>query len=449
MRPYLVVATAAAIAAAALAAAADESPLTTANVTREAFGQPLVRLPADQRESFLRGRSVFRRNWVVAPSSDPQADGLGPFYNRISCIACHAANGKGHAPDGPHERAGALLVRLSVPGTDAHGGPRPHPVYGDQLREEAIPGVPAPGRVAIAWREHAVWLADGTRVGLRAPVVRFRELAYGPLDGVRTSARVGPAVFGLGLLEAVPATALQDLARAAKPDGVRGKVNLVYDPETGHMLPGRFGLKANRATLRDQIAAAMQGDLGITSTLVPRQNCTPTQRACLSAPDGGVPELTDAQLDNLQRYLTYLAPPAPRGSDRPQVRQGAIVFRAAGCAVCHVPQLQVASHPLLGELAPATIAPYTDLLVHDMGKGLADGRPDYGATGRQWRTAPLWGAGLLKRMNERAGFLHDGRARDVQEAILWHSGEGEAARRRYMRLSPDERALLLAFIDSL
>ena len=431
------------------AAAAVDVPLTTSVTTREAFGQPLPLLPAAGRDSFGRGRALFRQNWVIAPSSDDAVDGLGPFYNRISCIACHAANGRGHAPDGPAERAGALFVRLSVPGTDAHGGPRPHPVYGDQFREAAIPGVPAPGRVAITWREHAVRLADGTRVRLRAPAIAFHELAYGPLGHVLTSARVGSPVFGLGLLEAVPDTALVQLAQAAKPDGVRGHLNLVFDAVTGRMLPGRFGMKANRATVRDQIAAAMQGDLGITSALAPAQNCTPTQHACLAAPAGGAPELTDAQLDDLQHYLTYLAPPAPRGVDRPDVQRGAVVFRTTGCAVCHVPALPLGRHPLLGELGPATIAPYTDLLVHDMGPGLADGRPDYGAGGREWRTAPLWGAGLLKRMNERAGLLHDGRARDAQEAVLWHGGEGAAARDRYARLSAADRAALLAFLDAL
>ncbi|MFC3377660.1 di-heme oxidoredictase family protein [Rugamonas sp. CCM 8940] len=191
-----------------LSAAASEPPsLVTGNTTREAFAQPLAQLPPALRESFQRGRSLFRQNWVIAPAADAQVDGLGPFYNRISCIACHSANGKGHAPDGPNERAGALLVRLSVPGVDDHGGPKPHPVYGDQFREASIPGVPAPGRVSIAWPARlarTVTLAGGAKVRLRAPQIRFHELAYGPLQRPLTSARVGPVVFGLGLLAAVP-----------------------------------------------------------------------------------------------------------------------------------------------------------------------------------------------------------------------------------------------------
>ncbi|MES2077489.1 MAG: di-heme oxidoredictase family protein [Pseudomonadota bacterium] len=440
--------------------------LATTNTTREAFAQPLAQLPPALRESFQRGRSLFRQNWVIAPAADAQVDGLGPFYNRISCIACHSANGKGHAPDGPNERAGALLVRLSVPGVDGHGGPKPHPVYGDQFREASIPGVPAPGRVSIAWPARlarTVTLAGGATVRLRAPQIRFHALGYGPLQRPLTSARIGPAVFGLGLLEAVPDEVLEQLAREAKPDGVKGRLNRVYDSQSGTMVYGRFGLKANRSTLRDQIAGAMAGDLGITSPLYPQQGCTAGQHACLAAPTGGEPELTAAQLDDLETYLNFLAPPAPRtgaqrgqaqaGGQAPpprdQIRHGAQLFATSGCVVCHRPQLPLGAHPQIPGLAGASIAPYTDLLLHDMGPGLADGRPDYAAGGRDWRTAPLWGAGLLRQMNERAGYLHDGRARDLQEAILWHGGEGGAAQRRYVRLSAKERDALLAFINSL
>jgi len=431
------------------AVALASGPYATTNVTREAFSQPLPQLPESLRDSFARGRSLFRQNWVIAPARDSEVDGLGPLYNRISCIACHAANGKGHAPDDPRERAGSLLVRLSVAGKDAHGGPQPHPVYGDQFNEASIPGVPAEGRVSVSWRSHQVTLAGGEKVSLRQPRLRFHELGYGPLGKVMTSARVGPPVFGLGLLEAVPEQTLLTLAQQAPAGAVRGRINRVYDVQSGQTVSGRFGLKANRSTLRDQIAAAMAGDLGITSTLMPHDGCMPAQTACLQAPHGGIPELSDQQLDDLTIYLSFLAPPAARDTDRTDVKRGAQLFKAAGCVACHRPQLPLAQHPLLGDLSGTEIAPYTDLLLHDMGPGLADGRPDYLANGRQWRTAPLWGAGLLRKMNERAGYLHDGRARNVQEAILWHGGEAQAARRRYMQLTAEERKALLAFIDAL
>ncbi len=435
--------------AASPAVARDAEPIAVASATREAFSLPLPQMESGLKESFSRGRSLFRQNWVIAPARDEQVDGLGPFYNRISCIACHAANGKGHAPDGPGERASSLLVRLSAAGRDAHGGPKPHPVYGEQFREGSIPGVPGPGRLSVGWRTHQVRLAGGEKAALRAPILRFHELAYGPMGTVQTSARIGPAVFGLGLLEAVPDGVLEAMARERKPDGVKGKLNRVHDAQSGGTVIGRFGLKANRGSLRDQIAGAMSGDLGITSPLMPDENCTPTQAACRLAAHGGAPELSALQLDDLQVYLSFLAPPAARGQQRPEVKRGAQLFGTSGCTACHRPQLAVGKHPLLGELSGGTIAPYTDLLLHDMGPGLADRRPDFKASGREWRTPPLWGAGLLRQMNERAGYLHDGRARDLQEAILWHGGEAGAAQRRYVRLSVEERSALLAFINSL
>lgn len=441
----------------ALAAAPDSTPesapLATANTSREAFAQPLSLLPDSARESFFRGRSLFRQNWVIAPAGDDQVDGLGPLHNRISCIACHVANGKGHAPDGPNEKASFLLVRLSVAGTDVKGGPLPHPVYGEQLNEDAIPGVAPEGRVQIRWRERKVTLAGGEVVRLRSPQIGFRELAYGPLGEVQTSARVGSAVFGLGLLDAVPNEALEKLAAESKPDGVRGKLNRVYDTASDSEMPGRFGLKSNRSTLRDQIAGAMHGDLGITSTLFPQENCTATQHKCRQAASGKQAderaELSDRQLDELELYLAFLAPPLPRNASAPEVERGRRLFKDMGCAVCHRPQLPLGKHPLLGDLRGQHIAPYTDLLVHDMGPDLADHRPDYKAGGREWRTAPLWGAGLMKKMNERVGYLHDGRARNLQEAILWHGGEAKASQTRYIQAKSADRKSLLEFLNSL
>lgn len=429
------------------------TPLGTDNVTHEAFGQPLAGMPEVMREAFFRGRSLFRQNWVIAPAGDDQVDGLGPLHNRISCISCHVANGKGHAPNGPGEKASFLLVRLSVAGTDARGGPLPHPVYGDQFNEDAIPGVPPEGRVQIRWRERKVMLADGESVRLRSPQISLRDLAYGPLGKVQTSARIGPAVFGQGLLDAVPASALEKLAAETQANGVRGKLNQVYDAASAGMLPGRFGLKANRSTLRDQIAGAMHGDLGITSSLFPQENCMPTQHQCRQAPSGKAAdeaaELSRQQLDELETYLAFLAPPLARQSGAPEVEHGRRLFKDMGCAACHRPQLPLGKHALLGDLRGQSIAPYTDLLVHDLGPELADQRPDFKANGREWRTPPLWGAGLLKQMNARVGYLHDGRARNVQEAILWHGGTALPARETYRKAPRDQRKALLSFIDTL
>jgi len=428
-----------------LLASADTTHTAT---HREAFAQPFAGLDEGQLERFFRGRSLFRQAWVVAPSRDEAVDGLGPLYNRVSCIACHPKNGRGQAPaQGQPMRS--MLLRLSLPGHDAQGGPKPHPVYGDQLNELGVPGVPGEGRAHVYWQEHAVQLGDGETVMLRKPKVELRELAYGPMDAVLTSARVGPPVFGLGLLEAIDESTLRAMASEAKPDGVTGHVNAVWSVERQRAEAGRFGLKANQPDLRQQIAHAMLGDLGITSTLAPEQNCTPAQQTCAHAAQGGDPELDALQLGDLHFYLAHLAAPARRQQTEPAVMQGEKLFFAIGCTACHRPALVTGKHPLYPALTQQHIAPYTDLLLHDMGPGLADGREDYLANGRQWRTAALWGLGLSERITPSSGYLHDGRARTLEEAIVWHGGEAETARQRYVALGAQARQAIRAFLQSL
>lgn len=431
-----------------LVSALASADITHTAVNREAYAQPFAGLDEGQLERFFRGRSLFRQAWVVAPSRDEAVDGLGPLYNRVSCIACHPKNGRGQAPQ-QGEAMRSLLLRLSVPGRDAHGGPKPHPVYGDQLNDQGVPGVPGEGRAHVYWQEHAVQLGDGETVMLRMPRVELRELAYGPLDGVLTSARVGSPVFGLGLLEAIEASTLQAMAAEAKLDGVTGRVNQVWSVERQRAEVGRFGLKANQPDLRQQIAHAMLGDLGITSTLAPEQNCTPAQQACAQAPHGGEPELDAMQLGDLHFYLAHLAVPARRQQAEPAVVQGKKLFAAIGCTACHRPELVTGTHPLYPALSQQRIAPYTDLLLHDMGEGLADGREDFLANGREWRTPALWGLGLGERINPGSGYLHDGRARTLEEAIVWHGGEAQVAQQRYGGLGAKERAAIRAFLESL
>ncbi|MFV5216079.1 di-heme oxidoredictase family protein [Azonexus caeni] len=420
------------LAAVALAAAATPP--------RDLLTAPIPGMNGDETESFLRGRSLFRQSWVIAPARDQAVDGLGPLYNRLACISCHPRNGRGGAPENPAQRMQTMLVRLSVPGNP----PRPHPVYGEQLNEEGIPGVPGEGRAEVHWQYETLSLDDGSRVELRRPLLKFVDLAYGELGPVLTSPRVGPPVAGLGLLDAVPAATLAAMARETKADGVRGSVNRLGPRRQA----GRFGLKANSSDLRSQIAGAFHGDMSITSPLFPDENCSPAQTACRRAPDGGKPELSAAQLADITFYIAHLAPPARRDTEQPAVVRGNARFAEFGCAVCHRPTLRSgASRFRL--LAGRSFAPYTDLLLHDMGPGLADGRPDHAATGSQWRTAPLWGIGVLAAINEQVGYLHDGRARNFEEAILWHGGEAAVAQRRYRAASADARAELLAFLQSL
>nr|WP_255719613.1 di-heme oxidoredictase family protein [Pelomonas sp. P8] len=424
-------------------AAPGEPPWVVADASPEAFSHPL---PGRADEPFLRGRNLFRRAWLDGSRSAGDGRGLGPLYNRLSCVACHPANGRGRAPDGPDARVQSLLVRLSVPGTGPHGGQRPHPVYGDQFNEEGVIGVPGEGRVQIRWQAVAHRLVDGRIEWLRRPALSFTELGYGPLaaDGrrVQLSARVGPAVYGLGLLADVPEAALQALAATPRPDGVRGVLNRVWNPVTGRMEAGRFGWKANTADLTAQVVQAAAGDLGLTSRTLPEAGCGPAQPACrTAAATGDSPELDDAAARDLVAYMSGLAVPAPRGDGEPRIERGRMLFAAARCTACHQPTLpQPAGRP--------PVMPYTDLLLHDLGAGLADGRPDYRASGRQWRTAPLWGLGLVPVVNEHGDYLHDGRARGLREAVLWHDGEARAARLRFERLSDAEQGALLAFVAS-
>lgn len=433
----------------ALVAATVASALAEDTALREAYTQPLPGLPEADQERFFQGRSLFRQSWVVAPADD-RAAGLGPLYNRLACISCHQKNGRGRSPDGPDERMLSMLVRLSVPGRGAHGGPRPHPAYGDQLNEEGVPGVPGEGRAALSWVEGpSESLAGGETVRLRRPRISFANMAYGKPEHLLHSPRVGQSVYGLGLLEAVPAGTIEAMAHEAKADGVRGRTNRVWDVATARTVIGRFGFKANTSTLRQQIAGAFVGDLGITSPLFPDENCMPGQSACRRAPSSRHPELSAAELDAIEFYLANLAPPPRRRADDPQIMAGERLFADIGCATCHRPSLETGPNPRFPLTAGQRIAPYSDLLLHDMGRGLADGRPDYEASGRQWRTPPLWGIGLVPLINEHSQYLHDGRARNLQEAILWHGGEATPSRQRYARANASQRGAILAFLQSL
>jgi CxxC motif-containing protein (DUF1111 family) len=417
---------------------------------REAFTFPVGGLNDAAQDVFYRGRVEFLRSWAFPPAGGDNS-GLGPLYNRISCVACHEKDGRGRPPDSPDERMLSMLVRLSVPGVGPHGEPKPHPAYGTQLNEEGAPGVPGEGRAAMSWEEIAIALADGTTVPLRRPHIEFVDLAYGPLDGALFSPRVAPGVYGDGLLEAVPVSTLKRIAAEQTAKGLSGVLNEVYDVATGQMAPGRFGWKANSPTLKQQIAEAFFGDLGVTTPFFPEAQCAPAQAACRAAPKApNQPEVSAERLADIDFYNAHLAPPARRDANDPQILRGEAAFAAIGCAMCHVPILQTQAHPRFPQSLPAqTIAPYTDLLLHDMGEGLSDGRPDFRATGRQWRTPPLWGVGLVPIVNEHSFYLHDGRARSLEEAVLWHGGEGETARNAYSALPKAERESLLAFLRSL
>lgn len=418
----------------------------------EAFTFPMPNSPRAHQRPFSFGNRLFNTNWVMAPGSVKSFDGLGPMFNRVSCSGCHTLDGRGAPPANGEGPMDTMLIRLSTPGKSAEGGPIPHRAYGEQLSERANPGIPVEGRVRIDYDEVRGAYGDGTPFSLRKPSYKIEQPGYGPLgDDILISPRVAPHMVGLGLLQTVPDKTLTALADPddADKDGISGRVNRVWNQATQSRAIGRFGWKANQPTLTQQNAAAALGDIGLTTSLNPAENCSGAQASCAAAINGGAPEVSDEFLKKLTLYTMTIAVPQQRGASNPDVQRGARLFRSFGCAACHMPTLVTGENKDFPELSNQTIHAFTDLLLHDMGQGLADNRPDFEATGDEWRTAPLWGLGLVPTVNGHDRLLHDGRARGFAEAILWHGGEAEAAKEAFRTAPKDERDRLVTFLNSL
>lgn len=423
-----------------------------------AFSQPSANLSPSRRLDFSVGNSFFRNPWVPAPATTTARDGLGPLLNTNACQNCHIKDGRGHPPAAQAPSAASMLVRLSLPASAEQAetlkrlGVIPEPTYGGQLQDMANPGSVPEGKVRIAYRPLPVTFVDGYRVELRQPSLEISQLGYGPMHpDTLFSARVAPPMIGLGLLEAIAEDAI--LANAdpqdADGDGISGRANRVWDDARGQTVLGRFGWKAGQPTLNQQNAHAFAGDMGLTSSLLPADDCTAAQSACRATSQADEPEVSDNILASVLFYSRNLGVPARRDVDSAQVLQGKGLFHQAGCQGCHTPRFTTAADAAEAELANQLIRPYSDLLLHDMGPGLADNRSEFLADGREWRTPPLWGIGLTEAVNGHTQFLHDGRARNLLEAILWHGGEAETAKQQVLTFNADERAALLAFLNSL
>lgn len=432
-----------------------------------AFSSPAGNLGFEGERDFKLGDGIFKKEWVSAPSSTQASDGLGPLFNARACQRCHLKDGRGHPPESG-EKAVSMFLRLSVPPrTEAERAALaskallriPEPTYGGQLQNFAIQGIPAEGEMRITYEEIPVTLNGGETASLRKPHYQIDDLAYGPLaPDVMMSPRVAPPMIGVGLLEDIHPGDI--LAKAdpddANGDGISGRANMVRDPETGELTLGRFGWKASVATVRQQATEAFSGDIGISTMPVPAGygECTEAEKSCRQAPDGvqqqlGPVEAPDPVLDLVTFYSRNVGVPPRRDVDDPQVLQGKALFYAFGCASCHTPKYVTRRDAAQPEHRFQLIWPYTDLLLHDMGEGLADGRPVGDASGSEWRTAPLWGIGLTEAVSGHTFFLHDGRARNLLEAILWHGGEAEAASDKVVAATPDERKALIRFLESL
>ena len=435
---------------------------TVRKTDQNAFSLPSANLPPSRRVDFSVGNSFFRNPWVIAPATTTARDGLGPLFNTNACQNCHIKDGRGHPPPPDAANSVSMLVRLSIPDAPQYAkvieqlGVVPEPVYGGQFQDMAVPGVVPEGKVRVEYTPVPVRFKDGTEVELRKPVLQITQLGYGPMHpDTRFSARVAPPMIGLGLLEAIPEDAIlaNAAAQAKDKNGINGRPNRVWDDELQKTVIGRFGWKAGQPNLNQQNVHAFSGDMGLTTSLRPFDDCTDAQTACKQAPNGngpnGEPEVSDNILRLVLFYSRNLAVPARRGINDEQVLAGKNLFFQAGCQSCHTPKYTTAANAAEPELANQVIRPYSDLLLHDMGDGLADNRTEFQASGRDWRTPPLWGIGLTQAVSGHTQFLHDGRARNLLEAVLWHGGEAQAAQQQVLAFNAEQRAALLAFLNSL
>ncbi|MEM0947275.1 MAG: di-heme oxidoredictase family protein [Pseudomonadota bacterium] len=436
-------------------------------VLARAFSGRSSTIDLERGLDFEVGHGLFEKLWVSSPSSTLASDGLGPVYNARSCERCHVNAGRGHPPESTRDSNVSMLVRLSIPAggseeDDAIKGDLnalPEPNYGWQLQDLSIAGMPAEGRFSIAYEEIPISLSDGETATLRKPSYTLTNLAHGPLHPkAMLSPRVAQQMIGLGLLDAIPAA---DILAQADPEdadgnGISGRAQFVRSREFGTLMLGRFGHKAGQPSLREQTASAFHGDIGISSTLFPEGygDCTPSQARCRAAPDGNTDihdnaEIGDEALDLVLFYTANLAVPARRNVGDPSVLHGKRVFYETGCIHCHTPKFVTHRIPDRPEHSFQLIWPYSDLLLHDMGPGLADNRPEAVANGREWRTPPLWGIGLTQQVSGHTYFLHDGRARSLLEAVLWHGGEAETQRQRVVEMPKSDRDALVKFLESL
>ncbi|HVM88290.1 MAG TPA: di-heme oxidoredictase family protein [Puia sp.] len=419
---------------------------TVFDATSHAFGNAMNGLTERDARVHELGDQTFSQTFVVPPS--PIFTGLGPVFNNVSCVNCHRNDGEG-IPTAGFSNSG-LLVRLSLPGMDAKGGPLAVPGFGTQLQDQAVAGAQPEAKVNISYSDSSVVYPDGTMVKLIKPDYTIQNPYTTLPANCMFSPRLAPPLIGMGLLENIPERTILSFVDAGDKngDGITGKANYVYDEYTKKTVLGRFGLKANTSTLSLQVATAYQQDMGITSYVQKTESADGQPQ--MDVVHGDVqPELTDSLLNYVVFYVKTLGVPARRNVTNADVKAGSILFDQINCSGCHRPTLQTGINLTLSQISNQRIHPYTDLLVHDMGPGLADDRPDFLASGNEWRTAPLWGRGLLDLVNGTPYFLHDGRARSFEEAILWHGGEAEKSKQKFMQLSSEQRNQLMKFLESL
>lgn len=416
---------------------------TVFDQTSKAFGHQFPTMAGYNSLVHGMGDTQFEQTFVTAPA--PVNSGLGTVYNNVSCISCHHNDGIGVPTAG--EDHSSLLIRISLPGHDEFGGPLAVPGYGTQIQDKAVFGKKPEAKVLISYSYETYSFSDGETYQLRTPTYTLTNF-YKPINTYLISPRLAPPVFGIGLLEAVPD---EDIIALADPadvnhDGITGEPNYVWDPVSNSFKLGRFGWKANVATVLAQVAGAYNQDMGVTNNIFPIESS-------MGQPQGDIlkddPEISEEILKAVTFYIQTLAVPARRNVTDPSVLRGKQIFKDAKCSNCHAETFTTGVNVAIPQLSNQIIHPYTDLLLHDMGEKLADNRPDFRAGGRDWRTSPLWGLGLYETVNYPAYYLHDGRARTIVEAIMWHGGEAQNSVDYFEKLTKIQRQDLLKFLKSL
>ncbi len=452
-----------------VSAASPGTPKVKTVIPQEVYKQPVPGMSAKDKQRFIKGERVFTNFWIAVNNpvipliwdlsqSGPGGGewGLGPMFMATNCAGCHLNAGRGRVLDASGLRVFQQLVRLSIPGETPHGGPKPDPNYGQDIQSfdmvtRSDPDARAgEGEVFIDWVNSNFTFPDGSTIELRKPSVRVENLNFGPLaDNVMISLRNTQAILGMGYLEAISEKDILKQVEKQKAMGLNGRPNYVRDDINKKISLGRFGWKANQPSIKQQVASAFLADIGINSAIYPEQSCTPVQKECLAAISGKEPELRDELWEPITFWSQSLDVPAQRNRETAEFKTGEKLFESAGCSGCHVSEMRTGKYAAVPQLSNKLIRPYTDLLLHDMGPDLADGRPDFKASGSDWRTPPLWGVGLSMQVNASNSFLHDGRARNLLEAIVWHGGEAKTSRDKFIAFTKKQRDELIYFLSSI
>ncbi|MBU2949201.1 thiol oxidoreductase [Tamlana agarivorans] len=419
----------------------------------KAFGRGIPELSDLELSFFGIGNAMFDQSWVSSPATTTSRDGLGPLFNARACSGCHLRDGRGKPLLENGADSEGFLIRLSH-GNNQITGPISLFNYGGQLQDDSNLGIQSEGQIEVDFEIITGNYPDGSPFELRQPKYRIVNENYGSLGNAEQSPRIGQQVIGLGFIDALSEASIlenEDI-NDADGDGISGKANYVWNVKQNKNTIGKFGWKANQPTLEQQVAGALNGDMGLTTSIFPNENC-PDGIDCSTLHNGvntgDTVEIPDEQFSRLMLYQAAISVPKRRDFKNVDVLKGKELFSALACVSCHVNSFTTSDYPLLSQISEVTIRPYSDFLLHDMGDALADNRGDFLANGNEWRTQPLWGLGMIELVNDHTFLLHDGRARNIEEAILWHGGEAEQSKTDFMNLSNEERQQVLRFLNSL